>query len=254
MGAGTPSRKRDWTIAVAFGRRPQPAGAGPVSGARGGPAPRVRAAAAGLAVGFGGGSSDVLLSQEAAFLHDPTPLFLPTQYNSTPEAPRRILGVAFTSYPPELAFATEELKVDGILPAPIPAPLRPADALVENPPTNPLLGFGRTDRSVPVLASRGAFVEIVAAGTGARVFSRALAQLPPIEAGNRRLIPPPGDVTWQPLEFMVKVDPIGLEGPLVLTTRSGVETVDAYFEGYLAEILRVGKLLNPGFYRISVGP
>jgi hypothetical protein len=250
MGAGTPSRKRDWIVAIAVA-----AGLGLLVFAlfRAPPAPPAAApAGARLAVGLGG-SADVLLSQEAA-LHDPTPLFLPTQYNSTPDAPRRAPGVAFRNYPPELTFATDVLKIDGALPAPVPAPARPADALVENPPTNPLLGIGRTDRPVPVLAPRGAFVEIVAAGTGARVFSRALAQLPPVESGSRRLIPPPGDVTWQPLEFMVKVDPIGLEGPLVLTTRSGVESVDAYFEGYLAQILRVGRLLNPGFYRISVGP
>ena len=43
-------------------------------------------------------------------------------------------------------------------------------------------------------------------------------------------------------------------GPLVLTVHSDVAEVDAYFGRYLVEKLMVGQRLEPGFYRISIGP
>jgi hypothetical protein len=189
------------------------------------------------------GSEDAVPYEEAIF-HDPRPLFLPTRWNNTPEVPRPEADEAFHPFPPQLAFATNQLRLN--LPAPVKAPANPVEALVTDPPGNPILGFGRTDASVPVMPPRGAFIEIVGAGTGTPVFSRALADArPPLAAA------------WQPLEFVVEVDPAGLVGPPVLTVGSGVPKVDAYFggsEGYLAQNLRVGELLNPGFYRIFVGP
>jgi hypothetical protein len=188
------------------------------------------------------GSADAVPYEDAIF-HQPRPLFLPTRWNSTPDVPRPEPDEAFQPLPPTL-FATNELKLD--LPAAVQAPANPVDALVSKPPGNPVLGFGRTDAAVPVLPTRGAFIEIVGAGTGTPVFSRALADARP-----------PLATAWQPLEFVVEVDPAGLVGPPVLTVGSGVPKVDAYFggsEGYLAQNLRVGDLLNPGFYRILVGP
>jgi hypothetical protein len=196
-----------------------------------------------MTAALGNGALDTLLKQEAS-LNDPTPLFLPTEWNSAPDLPQRELGGAFQGYPDELAFATDKLKL--ALPPPVAVPASPAEALVSGAPGNPLLGIGRTDASVPVLPVRGAFVEIVATGTGAPVLARALADARPPQAAD-----------WQPLEFIVKVDAAGLVGPPVLTSGSGAATVDAYFGGsggYLAQDLRVGELLNPGFYRISVGP
>ncbi len=69
---------------------------------------------------------------------------------------------------------------------------------------------------------------------------------------------------WQPLEFMAAVDPAGLVGSLMPTVRS-VTPPDNHFpqldaealqwlEKYLAQKLRVGERLGPGFYRICVGP
>ena len=56
------------------------------------------------------------------------------------------------------------------------------------------------------------------------------------------------------MEFIAAVDTAGLVGPLVPTVRSTDADVDDYFGRYLAETLRVGQRLAPGFYRISVGP
>jgi hypothetical protein len=187
-------------------------------------------------------SMDPALSEEAV-LFDPTPLFLPTEWNSTrKELPRREPGDEFTGYPDKPAFGEDELAIG--LPPPIAVPAHLSDALEAYPPGTPFLGFGRTGYRPPVLPDRGAYVEIVAAGTGRLVLAKALLDAQP-----------PGNGTWlQPLEFLVAVDPAGLVGPPVLTVRSGSEEVNGYFRHYLAETLRVGDRLAPGFYRISVGP
>ena len=181
---------------------------------------------------------DTLLKDETA-LHDPAPLFLPTQWNSRPEVRLGEPGGSFAAYPAEFHFDADALRI----PLPNDVPARPADALTGNPPGNMLLGIGRTDDRVPILASRGAFLEIVAAGTGAPVFSSPLAGASPPQAAF-----------WRPLEFTAAVDAAGLVGPLVLSVGSDVEAVDAYFGRYLVQTFQVGKRLAPGFYRIRVGP
>jgi len=182
---------------------------------------------------------DALRREETA-LRDPAPLFLPTQWNSRPTPPQPDPGVAFTSYPPEPRFVPGKLDVR--LPDEVPA--RPADALVAHTPGNRLLGLGRTDARVSALASRGAYVEIAAAGTGVRIFSGILAGAHP----------PGGGALWQPLEFIAAVDAEGLVGPLALAEPSNVDAINGYFDDYLSHTFRVGERLSPGFYRIRVGP
>jgi hypothetical protein len=183
--------------------------------------------------------ADTLRREETA-LRDPATLYLPTPWNSRPVPPPRDPGVAFASYPPEPRFALEGLGVQ----LPDEAPLRPADVLISHPPGNPLLGLGRTDTPVRALASRGAYVEIAAAGTGERVFSGVLAGAHP----------PDGGALWQPLEFIAAVDAKGLVGPLALAEPSNVDAINGYFDDYLTVTFRVGERLAPGFYRIWVGP
>lgn len=175
-------------------------------------------------------------------LRDPTPLFLPTEFNNSrrdyvPPEP----GRSFEGFAPTLTFAESSLKVH--LPPPVAVPSSAAEALVGDPPGAPFLGFGRRDMNVEAIAPRGAYVEIVNAGTGRSVFARPVADAHP-----------PSTVPWKPMEFMAAVDPAGLVGPLVQTVHSDVADTDAYFLRYLAETLRVGERLEPGFYRISVGP
>jgi hypothetical protein len=183
-------------------------------------------------------NADSLL-REATALHDPAPLFLPTEWNSRPAPPTRDPGVAFSSYAPDYHFPTDGLAV--ALPRDLPANF--ADALADNPPGNPLLGLGRSDAPVPSLRPRGAFVEIVAAGTGATVLSTALPDARP-----------PEGVLWHPLEFLAAVDAAGLVGPLVLTGPSDVDAVNGYFERYLTQTFRVGERLSPGIYHLRIAP
>jgi hypothetical protein len=177
-----------------------------------------------------------------SLLFDLTPLFLPTDYNSSrkdyvPRPP----GTAFAGFPFKKAFADSGLVLH--LPPPVAVPASPAEALAGDPPGAPFIGFGRNDPRTEPLPPRGAYVEITDAGTGRPVFSQPVADARP-----------PTSAAWKPMEFMAAVDPAGLVGPVVATVPSGSGEVDDYFARYLADTLRVGQRLAPGFYRISVGP
>jgi hypothetical protein len=180
---------------------------------------------------------------KATMLSDPTPLFLPTQFNSSRrDYVAKEPGGAFSGFQPKLSFGESELALR--LPASSVVPTSPAEALAGDPPGAPFLGFGRRDPVTQPLSARTAYVEIRNSGTGSRVFAEAVADAHP----------PARSLPWQPMEFIAAVDAAGLVGPLVPTQRSGVDDVDTYFGRYLAETLRVGQRLAPGFYRIVVGP
>jgi hypothetical protein len=180
---------------------------------------------------------------EKTMLMDPTPLFLPTKWNVaqkpvTGPAP----GGAFSDYSPTFSAASvgKELKIN--FPPPVEVPATPVDALEESP-APPLQGFGRADVSPPALAPRVAFMEIVAEKSGQRVLQKALSDTKP-----------PGEGAWEPLEFLVGVDAFGAVGAPVPVHLSGIAEVDNYFQRYLAQTLRAGSRLAPGFYRVSIGP
>lgn len=176
-------------------------------------------------------------------LRDPTPLFLPTEFNSSrQEYVASPPTGAFAGFPAQFAFAGDRLDLN--LPPPTVVPASPAEALVGDPLDAPFVGFGREDYVVQPIAKREAYVEILDAGTGRMVYGGAVADAHPPETS----------IPWEPMEFLAAVDATGLVGPLVPTARSGVDEVDSYFSRYLAETLRVGQRLAPGFYRISVGP
>jgi hypothetical protein len=178
-----------------------------------------------------------------AMLLDPTPLFLPTKFNSSrvdyvPREP----GGAFAGFPAKLTFSDSELELH--LPPDTAVPSTPAEALAGDPPGAPFIGFDRADPVVEPVSPRIAYVEILDARTGRSVFGRPVNDAkPPVSARP-----------WDPMEFVAAVDAAGLVGPLVPTARSGVDEIDAYFGHYLADTLRVGQRLAPGFYRIVVGP
>lgn len=179
----------------------------------------------------------------STMLRDPAPLFLPTDFNSSrkdyvPKEP----GGAFGGFQPEYIFDPSQLVLN--LPLPVAIPNSPAEALAGDPPGAPFIGFDRADPVVEPLSPRTAYVEVVSAGTGRSVFGKTLSDAHP----------PQTSMPWQPMEFIAAVDSTGLVGPVVPMVRSGVDEVDAYFGLYLADTLRIGQRLAPGFYRISVGP
>ena len=184
------------------------------------------------------------LKPNEAVLTDPTPLFLPTEWNAgqnaLPANTRREPGGSFQGYPAKLTFAETELKLD--LPSAVVMPARPADALAADRTSQLFLGLGQGDRIPSQLVDRNAFIEILAATNGQRLLAQALADAKP----------PEGD--WQPMEFLVAVDPMGLVGPPTLTESSHVAAVDGYFQNYLVKTLHAGQRLAPGFYRVCIGP
>lgn len=190
-----------------------------------------------------GAGADTVLQEEATF-YDPTPLFLPTEWNFSQNAlPANLIrssGQIFQDYAPKLTFGEADLTLR--FPAPVLVPAKPAAALAILEPDQPFSGMGRTERKVAELTPRGAVVEITAAKDGQRMPALAI-DTAGIPTGN-----------WRPLEFLIEVNPTGLVGPPVLTAQSGVEEVDGYFQNLLAKTLRVGERLAPGVYRICVGP
>ena len=184
---------------------------------------------------------DQVVTDESILL-DPTALFLPTRWNATQrEISRREAGGMFQGYDtPRHSFAENELKLG--LPAPIAVPTGAAEAVMVEASVSALIGLGRTDQPVPIPPLRGGFVEIVAAASGRSVLAQAILESPPVSG------------QWQPVEFMAAVDALGLIGPLVVTTRSGLEEVDSFFSNYLIRTLRFSSRIGPGFYRIYVGP
>jgi hypothetical protein len=184
---------------------------------------------------------DTAVNDEAVLL-DPTPLFLPTKWNATQRAiaPREAGGKFQGFDTPTWNFAENELKLG--LPAPIAVPESIAEAVLADAPSVPLVGVGRSDAQIERVVSRKGFIEVFAANSGRAVFKTSLVE------------GPAGAAAWQPLEFIAAVDPAGLSGPLVLTVRSGVDEVDGFFAGYIAKMLRLGEILAPGLYRISIGP
>jgi hypothetical protein len=175
-------------------------------------------------------------------LLDPTPLFLPTEWNARPKTMSvNALSEPFTDFSASYTFAEDAAKVT--FPAAMTIPTKPADSLVIGPPEAPFLGMGRLDRDVAAPPARDALVEIVALGDGRQVFRQALEG-----------VHPPGEVDLYWLEFLVVVAPTGLVGSPALTTSSGVEQIDSFYQNYLEKVLRAGERLSPGFYRIKVGP
>jgi hypothetical protein len=215
--------------------------------ARPGPAPIPSVGLARLS----GTAGDAVLREEA-LLRDPTPLFLPTADLNAAQGvdPKRMVrepGDTFLGYPEKYAFGNADVQF--AFPPAVVAPdeKRPVEATRLTDWTLPLQGMGRSDVAPPVLAARGAYVEIRAAAEGSSIrLEQALTEAKP-----------PTQQEWQPMEFLAAIEPGGLVGQPSLVVSSGVEKVDQYFLEYLVKNWRVGERLSKlktGFYLIKLGP
>ena len=176
-----------------------------------------------------------------AALVDPTPLFLPTVWNAAQKdvaLPKA--GGAFANYPAKFVYDESEFRA---LRSRSMAVTGASDVLGLTPPGASLLGIGRQSRQVEVLPLRGAYIEVSRHAGGLVVLNAAVPTLPFQNLG-----------LWDPVEFLAVVDRSGLCGPLVSTVRSKADEIDAYFKNYLTNTIRLGAKLEPGFYRIRVGP
>lgn len=181
---------------------------------------------------------------EQVSFYDPTPLFLPTEWNARPDAQS---GVTMREpgddgrYGAQLGFPVSAIKL--AFPSRVEVPQKPVDTLKRWGSEAPFLGMGEKDASLTPLPRRAALVEVVTADGGRQVLSQALMDARP-----------PGNRDWQPMEFLIAVEPTGLVGLPAAVPGSASADVVAYFQNYLAKVLRVGERLAPGFYRIKVGP
>jgi hypothetical protein len=190
-------------------------------------------------------AGDSLMRDQATFF-DPTPLFLPTEWNTNqrplPATVQRQPGQVFPDFGSKLTYGEAELTL------PVASvrsfPLGPAD-LLRVPSRDPFLGFDREDVALTPLPARQGFVEVRKAGTGEMVLAQNL---------EGDVILPASQPDWQPAEFLVSVTVTGMLGRPVETVSSDLEDVDVFFRDYLAKTLHLGERLPPGIYRVVVGP
>ena len=197
-----------------------------------------------------GATGDAVLRQEA-WLRDPTPLFLPTDLNAAqgvdPKRNLREPGDTFRGYPEKFSFGRADVQFSFPPAVVVPDEKRPVEATSLTDWSLPLQGIGRSDVALPVLAPRGAYVDVRVAADGSSVgLEQALTEARP-----------PTQQEWQPMELIAAVEPGGLVGQPLLVVSSGVEKVDQYFLEYLVKNWRVGERLSKlktGFYVIKLGP
>lgn len=192
--------------------------------------------------GVGTGAADQVL-RERADLFDPTPLFFPTEWNygqrPLRERLRRQPGQAFGSFEPVYTFAEQNMKSYGA--ETTPPPERLSDVLRQGNEA-PFAGIGQIDAPRSALPERAGFIEVRRVAGEESIISQEL----------KSITPPRLD--YAPLEFLIIVGSAGVIGEPVLTSGSGWEEVDAFFLTSLVKTFRLGERLNPGRYRILVGP
>jgi hypothetical protein len=200
-----------------------------------------------------GGNRPAAALTEAAQLMDPNPLFMPTAKSVTSERHgAAAMGERFPGLTGGYKFSTGDLRLEG-LPPPVGLPASAAEALAANPPGNLALGVGRTDLPPVILAGRQAWVTVTAPGTGKILYKKAL--LP-------EAVPELSSADWEPMVFSANVNAAGLVGSLVplpgVPAGGGFATLDSDSAGRLANYLEhrllLGLRLEPGFYRVSIGP
>ncbi len=181
-----------------------------------------------------------VVAEEAALL-DKTPLFLPTEWNtSIKDVSLPKTGGVFADFPP--AFAHKEGDHSfGVLRSDQEG-LKGAILNLEGP-NSAFLSFGQKAQSLQVTPKAIGHLEVYSAKDGIAVIREALT-----------LDLPPGTINWSPIELMAVVSAAGLVGPPISITRSGLDEVDLYFADFLVKVFRIGEKLSPGVYQIVVGP
>lgn len=196
-------------------------------------------------VQFAGAGTDVAAQvlRERAELFDPTPLFFPTEWNYGQQPLRDSLhrqpGQVFGSYEPVYNFGEQNMKPYGA--EVLPPPEKLSDVLSQGNEA-PFAGFGQIDSPRLALPGRTGFLEVTGIASAKPIISQALESLPI----------PRSD--YAPMEFLLVVGSAGIVGDPVLTSGSGWEEVDVFFRSYLVKTAHLGERLNPGRYRVLIGP
>jgi hypothetical protein len=192
--------------------------------------------------GAGNNTSDQILRERADLL-DPTPLFFPTEWNygqrPLPLSLRLQPGQVFGSFDAKPSFTDQDLKLTP--PESAPTPEKPADLLAQGNAA-PFAGFGHVDLPPQALPERSGYVEVRRFNSDKVIIGQPLVGIS---------VPRPD---YSPIEFLVAISAAGVVGDPVLAAGSGWDEVDAFFRSYLVKTFRVGGRLEPGQYRVFIGP
>lgn len=183
----------------------------------------------------------VLLEQ--ALLQDSAPLFLPTYWNvaaNMEEGQEPFVSPDLFSFFPEeitLSDATFTAVTDGV------APIRRSPSIMGVGDSNPFRLLGREEASFKVsLSQRNGWWELRSLSSGQLIREGELPLL--AELSNLAL--------WEPAEFLLSVTregPVGL--PLVYKSTGNVPADNSIRQTLLQIDFR---LLEPGYYSVTVGP
>mgnify|MGYP003655191735 CR=1 FL=1 len=177
-------------------------------------------------------------------LKDPTPLFLPTQWNSgqvdRAMTAERSSGASFGPIGAKWVFPDEENRL--VLPDGVSVPssaISTIDQIENGIWVGELARRGGSNRA---LASRAGYLEVVAVDTGKTVYERVL------EA------PVDGQVIEVPVETMLAVNSSGfwLRPTVAQVAEGGAIEFDRV--NLMLRETRLETILEPGFYRILLGP
>ena len=189
-----------------------------------------------------GASADGLRGE--LVLKDPTPLFLPTSWNSgqveAAMAAESSPGTSFGSIDAKLVFLDRANNLEFPKAVVVPESAQAAMDRVSQP-----IGHGeltRRDRATVPLASRRGYLEILAADTGKLIYSSVLSDLVIDQA------------LTAPVEAVLAVSGAGLwVRPTVLETPDGA-AVDFDQINLALKAEHLDAVLSPGIYRILLGP
>lgn len=185
--------------------------------------------------------ADQIVREQAAFF-DPTPLFLPTPVNygsaRLPSGLEKQPGQAFGDFGPKLVFTGGRLESFGLESVGVAESI--AEVLSRSNEV-PFAGMGEIDAVRQALQRRPAAMSIK--DMAGRDLSFSNVETPGYVGGD-----------FAPLEFVVLVSAAGLVGSPILVAGSGNEQADAYFADHLVGGFRLGAKLNPGRYRVVIGP
>ncbi len=185
-------------------------------------------------------------SEREISLRDPVPLYLPTSLNAgqagaLADDGRREPVAAFRNFPAQLNIGDAGPRVG--FPGPVQTPAGPVEAIDPYRGREAFRYLGLRPTTMPQAVRRLGFIEVATAESGELVLR---AELPPIGSAP--------SIDWGPVDMVVAVNRSGLAGLPFITQSSGSAQFDAWFPRYLANTYRLGERLQPGNYRISLGP
>jgi len=187
--------------------------------------------------------------REEMALLDPTPLFLPTPWNSGGAArlvssPRES-GLMLEDFAPWWAFPARRATVSFEMPVEVPASPGAALASGREARAGEALALMRADLTARPLDARSGWIEVAETGSGEVRFAGPLRLAPGVS--------PRGDL-WRAVDFLVAINRHGLVSQPTALNSSGSEFMDSILPGALARDPRMSTGLAPGRYRITVGP